>query len=142
MPDADQLRQAYKNVIAAVEADDADALAARISPHIVDHSGIPDQPPGAAGVIAWMHGMHESLSGLRGVVEDIVVEGDRVAARMTWTGTHTGSLVGLPATGKHVTLPAMHLLRFEDGVAAEWWGVPDLYGALVGLGVTFELPPT
>jgi hypothetical protein len=35
----------------------------------------------------------------------------------------------------------MHLLRFENGLATDWWGVPDLYGALTDLGATFELPP-
>ena len=41
-----------------------------------------------------------------------------------------GSLLGLPATGKPVKIGSMHLLRFENGLATEWWGVPDLYGAL------------
>jgi predicted ester cyclase len=85
--------------------------------------------------------MHASLSGLSGVVEDTVVEGDKVASRITWRGTHVGSFLGLPATGKAVRFSSMHLLRFENGLATEWWGVPDLYGALTDLGAKFELPP-
>ena len=140
MSNADDLHQAYRDLIAAIEANDPDALAALISPDIVDHSAVPGQPPGSAGIVVWMQGMHESLSGLRGVVEDTVVEGDRVAGRMTWTATQTGPFVGLPATGRPITLTAMHILRFEDGLAVEWWGVPDLYGALTGLGATLQLP--
>ncbi|MGH1549664.1 ester cyclase [Leifsonia poae] len=140
MDSAATLRQAYSRLITAIEADDPDALAACISPSIRDHGALPGQPPGAAGIIEWMHGMHSSLSGLTCVVENTVVEGDELAGRVTWSGTHTGSFAGLPATGRSVTFAAMHILRFENGLAVEWWGVPDLYGALVGLGATLQPP--
>lgn len=142
MPNSDDPRRSYLGLIAAIEADDPDAVLARVSPGIVDHSALPDQPPGAAGIILWMQGMHESLSGLRCVVEDTVVEGEKLAGRVTWSGTHTGTFVGLPATGRPVSFSAMHVLRFENGLATEWWGVPDLYGALVGLGATLQRSPT
>jgi predicted ester cyclase len=140
MSNAEELRQAYGRLIAAIESNDPDALAEVVSPDIVDHGAVPGQPPGLAGIEHWMRGIHASLSGLSGVVEDTVVEGDKVAARITWRGTHAGSFLGLPATGKPVTFGSMHLLRFENGLATEWWGVPDLYGALTGLGASFEPP--
>ncbi|WP_426979513.1 ester cyclase [Pseudarthrobacter sp. O4] len=140
MRNGDELRQAYGRLIAAVEANDPDALAGIVSPDIVDHGPVPGQPPGLEGIVFWMRGMHSGLSGLTGVVEDTVVEGDKVAGRVTWRGTHAGTFLGLPATGKPVTVTAMHLLRFENGLAAEWWGVPDVYGALTDLGARFELP--
>jgi predicted ester cyclase len=138
---ADELRQAYLRLIAAVEANDPDALARVVSPDIVDHNAFPGQPPGLAGIALWMQGIHDSLSGLSGVVEDTVVEGDKVAGRITWQGTQVGSFLGLPATGKPVRFASMHLLRFENGLATDWWGVPDLYGALTELGATFQGPP-
>lgn len=141
MGNGDELRQAYGRLIAAVEANDPDALAGIVSPDIVDHNALPDQPPGLAGIALWMRGMHASLSGLSGVVEDTMVEGDKVASRITWRGTHVGSFLGLPATGRPVRFSSMHLLRFENGLATEWWGVPDLYGALTDLGAKFDLPP-
>jgi predicted ester cyclase len=141
MSNGDEPRQAYGRLIAAVEANDPAALAEIVSPHIVDHSAFPGQPPGLAGIELWMQGMHASLSDLSGVVEDTVVEGDKIAGRITWRGTHVGSFLGLPATGKPVRMSSMHLLRFENGLATDWWGVPDLYGALTDLGAKFELPP-
>lgn len=134
-----ELRQAYESLIKAIVANDSDALAGIISMDMVDHGALTDQPPGLEGVVLWMRGVHHSLSGLTGVVEDTVVEGDKIAGRVTWQGTHAGTFLGLPATGKPVTISSMHLLRFEDGLAVEWWGVPDLYGAITGLGATFEL---
>lgn len=140
MRNADELREAYSRLIAAVEANDPDALARVISPDIVDHGAFPGQPPGLAGIAHWMRGMHASLSGLSGVVEDTVVEGDKVASRITWRGTHAGPFLGVPATGKPVTLTSIQLLRFENGLVAEWWGVPDLYRTLTDLGATFTIP--
>lgn len=141
MGKADEMRQAYERLIAAVGANDPEALADIVSPGIVDHSAVPGQPPGLAGITLWMQGMHASLAGLTGVVEDTVVEGDKISGRITWRGTHVGPFLGLPATGKPVRFSAMHLLRFEDGRVTEWWGVPDLVGALTDLGATFQLSP-
>ena len=141
MRNSDEVRQAYGRLIAAVEANDPDALAETMSPNIVDHNAFPGQLPGPAGIVLWMQGMHASLSGLKGVVEDTVVEGDKIASRITWQGTHVGSFLGLPATGKPVKFASIHLLRFENGLATDWWGVPDLFGALTDLGARFELPP-
>ncbi len=83
--------------------------------------------------------MHAGLSGLTGTIEDTVAEGDKVAGRMTWRGTHTGPFLGLAASNKPVTVASIHILRFEGGLAVEWWGVPDLYGALTAMGARVEL---
>ena len=140
MGSANDLGQAYRRLVAAVEANDEAALANVVGPDIVDHFAFPDQPPGLAGIVSWMRGIHAGLSGFTGSVEDILVEGDKVAARVTWRGTHTGPFLGLKPTGKPVTVAAIHILRFEDGLAVDWWGVPDLFGALTALGARFELP--
>jgi predicted ester cyclase len=140
MGSADELGLAYRRLIAAVVANDEDALARVVGADIVDHSPVPGQPPGLAGIVFWMRGIHAGLSGLTGSVEDTVAEGDKVAGRVTWQGTHSGPFMGLAATGKPVTVAAIHILRFEDGLAVDWWGVPDLYGALTTMGARFDLP--
>jgi steroid delta-isomerase-like uncharacterized protein len=52
-------------------------------------------------------------------IEDIVAEGDKVALRITWSGTHKGELMGIPATGKHISVTEMQFYRFENGQIAE-----------------------
>ena len=136
----DGLREAFGRLIAAVAANDEDALGRIVSADIVDHNPVPDQPPGLAGIVFWMRGLHAGLSELTGNVEDTVVEGNKVAARMTWRGVHTGPFLGLPATRKTLKVASIQILRFEDGRAVEWWGVPDLYGALTAMGARLELP--
>jgi predicted ester cyclase len=47
---------------------------------------------------------------LQGTVEDVIADGDRVAARMTWHGTHRGDFSGLGPTEERVSFSAFHLV--------------------------------
>jgi predicted ester cyclase len=98
------LRQTYRAIIAAVAAADNDALEHLIAEDIVDHNPVPGQPPGRAGIKYWVTMMHDAFADLTGVVEDSVVEGDKMAARVTWHGTHRGDFIGIPGTGAPIDL--------------------------------------
>jgi len=75
------------------------------------------------------------------VIEDTVVEGDKIAARVTWHGTHRGDFVGIPGTGAPVSLQSVQILEFVSGMATHWWGTADIYGALRQVGASVS-PPT
>jgi len=68
-------------------------------------------------------------------VEDLLIDGDRFASRTTVTGTQTGDLMGIPATGKHISVKAVDIGRIQDGQAQERWGGLDMYSLLTQLGV-------
>lgn len=68
-------------------------------------------------------------------VEDMIAEGDRVAARGTATGTNTGSLMGAPPTGKPVHVTTMVVMRLEDGKIVEEWEVFDEIEMMRQLGM-------
>ena len=68
-------------------------------------------------------------------VEDMVAEGDRVVVRWTSRGTNTGSLMGMPATGKPVEVAGISIFRFEDGKVAEEWEGFDTLGMMQQLGL-------
>ena len=68
-------------------------------------------------------------------VEDLVVEGDRVAVRVTAQATHTGDFMGAPATGKRITAVSIGIARIAGGQIAEWWNAPDRLGLLEQLGL-------
>jgi steroid delta-isomerase-like uncharacterized protein len=72
-------------------------------------------------------------------VEDVVAAGDRVAFRGTLRGTHEGEFLGIPATGRHVTVSLVDIIRVEDGRFAEHWGGPDFLDLVRQLGV--EITP-
>ena len=131
----------YRRIIEAIGRGNPAALDDLMSPDIVDHNPLPDQASGREGFKEWMAAARASFPDLQGIVEDVVAENDRVAARMTWEGTHRGTFAGVNATNKRVSMSAFHIVRFEDGLAVEWWGTADLFGALQQLGATVAGPP-
>jgi steroid delta-isomerase-like uncharacterized protein/deazaflavin-dependent oxidoreductase (nitroreductase family) len=66
--------------------------------------------------------------------EDMVAEGDKVAIRNTWRGTHHGTFQGLPPTGKDVTFTGTDFFRFVGGKIAEQWADLDALGMMQQLG--------
>ena len=68
-------------------------------------------------------------------IEDIFSAGDRVAIRLTATGTHRGECMGIQATGKHATWTATAIYQIADGQIAQRWENRDDLGLLRQLGV-------
>ena len=100
----------------------------------------PGQVPGRAGIKYWVTMMHDAFADLTGVVEDTVLEGDKIAARVTWHGTHRGDFVGIPGTGVAVTMQSVQILKFTDGLASDWWGTADVFGVLRQVGASVAPP--
>ena len=134
------LRESYQAIISAVAARDLDALDRVIDEDITDHNAVPGQVAGRAGIDYWVGMMHDAFGDLVGVVEDMVVEGDKVAARVTWHGTHHGDFVGIPGTGRSVTMQSVQILRFTNGMATDWWGTPDIFGVVLQVGGSIRPP--
>jgi len=74
------------------------------------------------------------LEGLSWKVEDLIAEGDRVAARVTLTGTHHTERMHGHVTGKQVRIPAMDIVRFSNGRMVERWFFIDRVGLSQQLG--------
>ena len=73
-------------------------------------------------------------------LDDVIAEGDKVAARWTAVGTHKGAakhpLFGsVKATGKPIRASGITFLRFENGAVVETWGLTDELGVARGLGL-------
>ena len=75
----------------------------------------------------------------RFTIDDMVAEGDKVAVRYTWTGTHSGEYSGIAPTGKKVTMTAAFFYRFEGGKEVETLPYSDMLALYQQLGVT---PPS
>jgi steroid delta-isomerase-like uncharacterized protein len=101
----------------------------------VDHNPGPGQLSGAAGVKNRIETLRSSFPDLRFALEDLVAEGDTVAARYSWRGTHKGeSYLGIPASGKTVLVRGMDFYRLRDGRIVEHWDNVDELGMLTQLG--------
>lgn len=92
------------------------------------------------GWTTWFQGFRSAFPDARFTVEDMIAEGDRVAARLTMRGTHSGPLNGIPATGRSVVVSGMSIERVADGRIVEGWNENDALGMLTQLGV-LPLPP-
>ncbi|MFI9826798.1 ester cyclase [Streptomyces sp. NPDC051913] len=73
-------------------------------------------------------------------VDDQLAQGDRVCTRWTWHGTHTGDFMGMPATGKRVSMTGTTIHRCgPDGRIAEGWWQYDRMGLMGQLGALDDL---
>ena len=74
-------------------------------------------------------------------VDEQIAEGDRVATRWTGRGTNTGELMGMPATGKQVTIEGISIERIVDDKVREAWVTWDTLSMLQQLGAVPETVP-
>ncbi len=105
-----------------------------LAPTYVLH--LPGSPPiaGIEQAKQLMAAYTTAFPDLQLTTEDMVAEGDRVAIRNTWCGTHQGAFQGLPPTGKHVTFSGSDFFRFAGGKIAEQWADLDALGLMQQLG--------
>lgn len=69
------------------------------------------------------------------VIEDMIGEGDKVVARISATGTHTGEMLGAKPSGARVTMTGTVTYRFADGRIVERWADEDRLGFFQQLGL-------
>lgn len=69
-------------------------------------------------------------------VDDMIVEGDRVAWRITFTGTHAGDALGIKATHRPISVGAIGISRIQNGRIVEGWNEFDRYGMFQQIGAT------
>lgn len=68
-------------------------------------------------------------------LEDMIVQRNKIALRIPFTGTHLGPFWGLAPTGKKINVTETLILRVEDSKIAEMWADYDEYGMRIQLGL-------
>ncbi len=106
-----------------------------IATDMVDHNPPPGIPQGLQGFKQMVTMFRSAFPDMHGQIEDVIAEGDKVVGRITFHGTHQGDFMGLPATGKRVSINEIHILRIANGKAVEHWGVEDNLGMMQQLGI-------
>ncbi len=120
---------------------DLAALDALAAPGYVNHSAPPGVPPDREGLKQLTAMFRQAFPDGRMTIEDMVAEGERVATRKTFRGTHRGELMGIPPTGKAVAIGLIDIVRVADGKVVESWSVADDLGLLRQLGALAPLGP-
>jgi steroid delta-isomerase-like uncharacterized protein len=79
---------------------------------------------------------YAALPDLQHTIDDMIADGDKVAARLTARGTHQGVFLGLPGTGKPIMFTGMRFYRIVGGKIAEEWANLDQLGLMQQLGAS------
>lgn len=106
-----------------------------LAPDFVGHNVPPNISPDRQGVKQFARARANAFSGSRFTIEDQVAEGDQVVTRWTSRHTHTGEFLGVPPTGKEVTITGIMIHQIANGKIKEEWGEYDLFGLFQQLGV-------
>lgn len=93
------------------------------------------RPQGPKGLQYASQAFRSAVPDLRCTIEDLLVSGDKITARLLFTGTHKGEFMGHPATGKPVKFFAIDILRIRNGKIVEDWHLEDNLTLFEQLGV-------
>jgi predicted ester cyclase len=127
-----QVEEVLHGIYEAINTGNLALLDKFVAPGYVEHSeGFQGVEPFRQQVAAF----RAAFPDLRVTIEDVLTDGDRFASRTTVTGTHTGDLMGMPGTGKRISVEAVDIGRVHDSQAAERWGGLNMYALLTQLGV-------
>lgn len=89
---------------------------------------------GADGMIYFFNEiLRPAMPDVHVTIHQQVVEGDLVTTRKTIGGTHTGTFLGIPATGRAVNIDVIDIVRVKDGKYFEHWGITSLPEVLAQL---------
>ena len=103
-------------------------------PEFVNLSAPPGMPTDREGGKMFLWSFFSAFPDSHWMIDDMIAEGDRVATKKTFTGTHTGDFGEIPASGNSVTLQYVDILRLRDGRIFEHWLCLDQLTFLQQLG--------
>ena len=96
-------------------------------------AGAPDIV-GNEGFKQFFAGVFAAFPDGQSTVEQMIAEGDQLAVRWTFRGTHKGQYLGIAPTGKYVTSTTTAIYRIANGKIVEICGETDALGLLQQLG--------
>jgi predicted ester cyclase len=127
-----QAEEVLHGIYTAINTGDLALLEKYVAPDYTEHSeGFQGVEPFREQITAF----RAAFPDLHVSIDDLLTDGDRFASRTTVTGTHTGDLMGLPPTGRRISVEAVDIGRLQDGLARERWGGLNMYSMLTQLGV-------
>jgi steroid delta-isomerase-like uncharacterized protein len=116
-------------------AGDIDAVDELCSPEFVNHSAPPRVPPNCEGVKQLTTMFRRAFPDSYFTVEDMIAEGEKVVTRKTFHGTHEGEFMGIPPSGRSVSMGLIDIVRVSEGRVVEHWSMGDNLGLMQQLGV-------
>ena len=117
-----------------IEQGSAAAAKELMADDFVNRTAAPGFPSGPEGMTKTFNELlRPGLPDLRVEIHRQVAEGDFVTTHKTLRGTHTGTLMGIPPTGREVAITVIDMVRIANGKYVEHWGVNTLPTVLASL---------
>ena len=101
---------------------------------LIAHGFPPDLPGNFEGVKIFYNALWAAFPDSHLEFDDIVIQGDRLAARFTFSGTQRGEFLGIPPTGKKITVQGMRFFKFRGTKGIETWNLVDMLSMMQQLG--------
>jgi predicted ester cyclase len=101
---------------------------------VVLHGYTPEPLTPKPAVRAFYDQIFAAFPDARVTTEQMLVDGDHLAWRYAFAGTHEGAFMGVPATGRPFSVPGMTILRFGEARCEERWSVTDFLGLMIQIG--------
>ena len=128
-------KEFFKHFVQFINTADESLAQQLISPLAKFH--VPGQPEplhGPKGYLKIIAMMRSGFPDIQWTLDDMVADGDKIAARYTMKGTHRGDFFGVSATGKPIAVQAINFYRLVDNQIIEEYGQPDMLALLRQIG--------
>ena len=115
----------------AIEEGRLAAFEELIDPSFINHTAPAGMPKGRDGMVRFiLDVLRPAFPDLRVEIYDQIAEGDKVVTRKAFHATHSGTFMGVPATGKTIRFSVIDIVRLRDGKYIEHWGIRDTHSVL------------
>lgn len=105
-----------------------------VAENFVELDPLPGQSQGREGLKEVIAMMRSGFPDMHWTIEEQVASGEKVVTRFTWTGTHRGPFLGIPATGKPVAVKGVVIDRIVNGLMTDSRILMDTFGMMTQLG--------
>ena len=119
----DQVRKFYNVIWDEYNKDEIPSVLHR---DLTFRGSLGQEKKGHEGFIEYLDTLHKALGGYASFIEEMVEEGNKVFAKMTFSGVHQNEFMGYAPTHLRVSWKGCALFTFKDGLASDIWVLGDL----------------
>lgn len=109
-----------------------------VAEDFIELDSLPGQSQGREGLKEVIAMMRSAFPDIHWFTDESISSGDKVVTRFTWTGTQRGDFLGIPATGRPVTVKGVVIDRLVNSLMTDSRILMDTFGMMIQLGV---IPP-